>query len=196
VDADIEPCGDVSTKLIIIRGNSGSGKSTVAAQVQRRAGRNCALVGQDHFRRIVLWEQDHPGGLVCDYLKFNVRFLLDRRRDVALEGILWTGKYGLMLRRLLTGHRGNNSVFYLDIGFEETLRRHATRPLAGEVSPDQIRDWYHAGDILGVPGEQVIGETSTCEQTIELIGTTAGLWQLDDLPDHGATKPQVSVDIR
>jgi uridine kinase len=35
------------TKLIVIRGNSGSGKSSVAREVRHRYGRGCALVEQD-----------------------------------------------------------------------------------------------------------------------------------------------------
>ena len=34
--------------LVIIRGNSGSGKSTIAAEVRRHYGRGCALIEQDY----------------------------------------------------------------------------------------------------------------------------------------------------
>ncbi|WP_020525204.1 AAA family ATPase [Catelliglobosispora koreensis] len=173
--AELSPCGDSSTRLVIIRGNSGSGKSTVAQLVRERAGRNCALIGQDHFRRIVLWEQDKTGGLIADYLEDNVRWLVDRGRDVILEGILWTGKYRPMLLRLLDSHEGCSSVFYLDVSFEETTRRHTTRPMAG-FTVEQMADWYNPYDILGVPGERVIGESSTQEQTVNLIGQLSGLF--------------------
>lgn len=163
------------TRLVIVRGNSGSGKSTVASLVRQRAGRRCALIAQDHFRRIVLWEQDKAGGLICDYLEHNVRFLLGRGRDVVLEGILWGRKYGPMLRRLLESHRGSSAVFYLDVSFEETVRRHATRPQAG-FTAEQMREWYNAHDVLGVPGEHVIGESSGLEETAERIGRLSGLW--------------------
>jgi len=182
--SDPQPCGTPSTRLVVIRGNSGSGKSTVAAMVRQRAGRRCALIGQDHFRRIVLWEQDKAGGLICDYLASNVRFLLDHGRNVVLEGILWSGKYGDMLRGLLDSHQGHSSVFYLDVSFEETVNRHGTRPEAG-FSAEQMRDWYNAGDVLGVPGEDVIAENSSREQTVERIGQLSGLWSGDDSPSHG-----------
>jgi hypothetical protein len=49
--------------LVIIRGNSASGKSTVAAEIRRRRGRrDVAIVGQDYLRRNVLRERDVPGG--------------------------------------------------------------------------------------------------------------------------------------
>jgi 2-phosphoglycerate kinase len=47
--------------LIVIRGNSGSGKTTAAHEVRWRYGRGCALVEQDYLRRIVLREHDIAG---------------------------------------------------------------------------------------------------------------------------------------
>ena len=35
--------------LLVIRGNSGSGKTTTAREVRRRAGRGCSLVELDYF---------------------------------------------------------------------------------------------------------------------------------------------------
>ena len=37
-------------KLIILRGNSGSGKTTIAKELQRRFGRNTMLISQDVIR--------------------------------------------------------------------------------------------------------------------------------------------------
>src|SRR5260370_42527864 len=48
------------TRLIVLRGNSGSGKSAVAAAIRARYGRGIALLGQDNLRRIVLREKDVP----------------------------------------------------------------------------------------------------------------------------------------
>ena len=42
--------GSPETKLLVIRGNSGSGKSSVARQVRYRYGRGMALE-QDYLRR-------------------------------------------------------------------------------------------------------------------------------------------------
>jgi predicted kinase len=52
---------EVPTRLIVIRGNSASGKSAVAAEIRRRHGRGLAIVGQDNLRRQVLRERDVPG---------------------------------------------------------------------------------------------------------------------------------------
>jgi len=41
-------------KLIILRGNSGSGKTTIAKELQNRFGRNTMLISQDVIRRDML----------------------------------------------------------------------------------------------------------------------------------------------
>ena len=44
-------------KLIILRGNSGSGKTTVAKELQKRFGRNTMLISQVVVRRDMLKEK-------------------------------------------------------------------------------------------------------------------------------------------
>jgi adenylylsulfate kinase-like enzyme len=57
----VTPTGTSATRLIVLRGNSGSGKSTVARAVRERYGRGCALIEQDYLRRIVLREREIVG---------------------------------------------------------------------------------------------------------------------------------------
>jgi hypothetical protein len=49
-----------STRLVVLRGNSGSGKSSAAAEVRARYGRGIALVGQDYLRRAATWLRPWP----------------------------------------------------------------------------------------------------------------------------------------
>jgi hypothetical protein len=65
------------------------------------------------------------------------------------------------------------------VSLDETIRRHATRPLAAEVSPDQMRDWYRARDLLSGICERIIPETSTLAQTTALILADTQLLQAD-----------------
>ena len=44
--------------LIILRGNSGSGKSSVAKALQRKIGRNTLMIPQDAVRREMLYVRD------------------------------------------------------------------------------------------------------------------------------------------
>ncbi|MCM3920185.1 hypothetical protein ND748_00560 [Frankia sp. AiPs1] len=82
--------GSTATTLVVIRGNSGAGKSSVARAVRARSGRGVALVEQDYLRRILLREWDQPGGVAPALIDQTVRFCLDHGYHVVLEGILAT----------------------------------------------------------------------------------------------------------
>lgn len=48
--------GSPRTRLVILRGDSASGKSTIAQRLRERLGRGVAWVEQDYLRRTVLRE--------------------------------------------------------------------------------------------------------------------------------------------
>ncbi|GAA1630720.1 zeta toxin family protein [Actinoplanes couchii] len=164
--------------LAVIRGNSGSGKTTTAREVRRRYGRRgCALIEQDHLRRVIL--REHGGGgadrVAPEFIATMAQTALDGGYHVIVEGILHTGQYGAPLRKLIAGHPGPSTCFYLDVTFEETVRRHLRREEPIPVDPQTMRGWYTPQDLLGVPGEVVIAETTTFEDTVTAILHTSGL---------------------
>ena len=159
----------MTTRLVVLRGNSGSGKSTTAQEVRRRVGRGVAWIEQDHFRRIVLREHDQPGAVNIGLLDQTARYALDNGYDVILEGIMHAVRYGDMLRRLVDDHAGRTGVYYFRLSFDETVRRHATRALAQEVTPEQMLDWYEECDLLGVRDERIIEPHSTLDETARRI---------------------------
>ncbi|MGI8747739.1 MAG: AAA family ATPase, partial [Deinococcus sp.] len=128
--------GTSQTRLLMLRGNSGSGKSSVARAVRLAAGRGVAWVEQDYLRRTLLREHDVPGGLNIALIEQTVRFALDHGYHVILEGILYSGHYGEMLTGLCRAHRGQNFAYYFDLPFDETVRRHQTRPQAHEFGTE------------------------------------------------------------
>lgn len=142
--------------LVVIRGNAGSGKSTVATALQQQLGPGTAYVGQDHFRRVVLQERDLPDGDNIGLIASTVQYCLDIGYNVILEGILFSGHYAPMIRELLSSHEGPRHVFYLDVPLSETISRHTGRPLITDVPPEQLERWYVDRDVLGLEGETVI----------------------------------------
>lgn len=103
------PTGSPTTRLIVIRGNSGSGKSALAAAVRSaRPPRSVAIIGQDVIRREILGtgddRDDHPVGLI----DLTARYTLSRGFDVIIEGILNATVYQDSLRRLAREHRGGS----------------------------------------------------------------------------------------
>lgn len=157
--------------LVVIRGNSGSGKSSIARALRLRAGRGWALVEQDNLRRVILREKDLPGGLAPAFIEHNVRFLLQNDYHVILEGILHASRYGAMLQRLRDEHDGPSRFYYLDVSFPETVRRHGTRPQFRDFTAEQMREWYAERDAIDGLGEQVIPESSAEAETLAVIAS-------------------------
>jgi thymidylate kinase len=167
--------GSPTTRLVVLRGNSGSGKSTTAKALRERLGRGTAWVEQDHVRRILLREHDLPGGVNIGLIDLNARYALDHGYDVVLEGIMNSGRYGDMLRRLTSDHRGTTLHYYFDIPFEETAVRHATRELAEAFSVEAMREWYRERDVLDGVKQTVIGPESSLDRTVGQILTDLGV---------------------
>lgn len=152
-----------------MRGNSGSGKTSVALAVRSRLGRTCALVQQDVLRRTVLRERDIPDGVNIGLITVVARYALDHGYHVIVEGILHAERYAGMLTELAEDHRGSTAFYYLDVSFEESVERHATRPQATEFGAEDMREWYRANDLLGVSGERVVAQSSTLAATTSQI---------------------------
>lgn len=167
--------GTPQTRLIVLRGNSASGKSSVAAGLRERTGRGLALVAQDNLRRTILKERDVPGALNIGLIELTARYALDAGHHVVVEGILAADRYGEMLTRLCADHVGRTHRYYLDVPFDETLARHATKPIADVVDAARLRSWYRPLDLLPGAGETVIGADSTLPGTVERILRDTGL---------------------
>ena len=161
--------GDATTRLVVLRGNSGSGKTTTAQEVRRRVGRGVAWIEQDYLRRILLREHDRPDAPNIGLIDQTARYALEHGYHVILEGILYGPTYGAMLRQLIADHAGRTGVYYFQLPFDETIRRHSTRPLAKTVTPEQMRGWYQPCDLLDVPGERVIDTSSSLDETVQRI---------------------------
>ncbi|MFF5083449.1 AAA family ATPase [Actinoplanes sp. NPDC000266] len=169
--------GSGAPRLVVVRGNSGSGKTSIAREVRRRYGRGCALIEQDHLRRVVLREHgsDETPAIAPAFIMSVVRAALAGGYHVVLEGILHTGRYGVPLRELIAEHPGPAAVYWMDVSFAETVRRHQRRPEPIPVTAEQMREWYTPLDVLGVPGEEIIGESVTFGDAVELILHGSGL---------------------
>ncbi|MEU4300302.1 MULTISPECIES: AAA family ATPase [Kitasatospora] len=166
------PAGSAETRLVVVRGNSASGKSSVATGIRDQFGRGLAVVAQDNLRRIVLRERDRPGGANIGLIDTVARYALDAGYHVVIEGILYADHYGEMLTRLVGDHRGVTRCYYLDIPIDETLVRHASKAdpaLLAAVTERELRDWYREHDVLPGGIETVIGCDSTLHDTVERI---------------------------
>jgi len=80
--------GSDRTRLIVLRGNSGSGKSTVAAELRAACGQGLAWISQDHIRRVLLKEKDQPGAVNIGLIDQVARYCLDHGYHAVIDGIL------------------------------------------------------------------------------------------------------------
>ncbi|MFF3976610.1 M15 family metallopeptidase [Streptomyces sp. NPDC001828] len=156
----------------MIRGNSASGKSSVAQGLRDHYGRGVAVVGQDVIRRNVLREHDTPGATNIALLGRIVRHALDAGFHVVLEGILYADRYSHMITSLVRDHRGVSSCYYLDVPLKTTLARHASKADAAyleQVTDDHLTSWYRELDLLPGDLETVIPADSTLQDTVARI---------------------------
>jgi predicted kinase len=157
-------------RLIVLRGNSGSGKSTTARGLRRLHPGRFVWLEQDNFRRVVVDEDglaQRP--LTVDLIDRCARLALSSGRDVIIEGILDAGRYGAMLRGLHDAYPHSSAFYYFSLSFEETVRRHATRSLADAFGREAMAAWYRDDDRLsGVP-EDVIAEHDSLERILDRI---------------------------
>jgi len=75
-------------KLIILRGNSGSGKTSVSKALQKRFGRNTMVISQDMVRREMLWVKDGANTKALPLLINLLEYGRKNSEITILEGIL------------------------------------------------------------------------------------------------------------
>ena len=158
------------SKLIIIRGNSGSGKSSIAKELRvKLPDSKIAIIGQDYLRRNILGEIGRGGDDNVELIELTAKFALQKNYITILEGIMPTEYYGAMLKRLQGIHSHDTHIFYLDIPLEETLKRHQTKSDCNEFGEEQMREWYKQRDLLNFENEKTINEYSSLEESVEFI---------------------------
>lgn len=115
--------------LVVLRGNSGSGKSTVSRMLQQELGWPTAVLEQDYFCRVVFDEPDQKRRAHADLLEASGAHCLQQGHHVVLDGIFtrtstptrWTGS-----RRIRTTPGSSGSISTSRKPRDDT--RLATRP--------------------------------------------------------------------
>ena len=162
--------GSPSSRLIVIRGSSGSGKSSVAAAIRAsRPDRTVAVVGQDVMRREVLGTGDDLAGHATGLIDLTTRYALSRGFDVILEGVLNADWYSETLLRLVDDHRGTSRCYLYDLPFEETVRRHASKTVADSFGEAEMRKWWRGCQPVDGLDEALVTETETLDSTVRRV---------------------------
>lgn len=159
----------MNSKLIILRGNSGSGKTTIAKCLQNHLGQGTLLVSQDVVRRDMLKVHDRDGNLSIDLIYQIAAYGKGTCEFVIVEGILNSARYGEMLKNLIQLYNGNAHTYYFDLSIEETIKRHNSRDKKNEFGEESLRAWWNANDYLEVYGETFFTDEMSQIDVLEQI---------------------------
>lgn len=147
-------------KLIIIRGNSGSGKTSLAKLLQKKLGPNTLRVSHDMIRMELLNVRGREGVLRSEPLMIELlRYGKANSEVTILEGILPTRDYSRLFEAALDIFGADIYAYYYDLTFDETLRRHMTKPNR-EVSVRLICAGGGLRGIISRPFRLVVSSTS------------------------------------
>lgn len=158
-------------KLVILRGNSGSGKTSVAKALQEKFGPNTMLLSHDMVRMDILHVWGKAGIEKSRPLMIELLQYASRHSEVTvLEGILDSKEYHTLFETAVQVY-GNENIYayYWDLPFAETLRRHATKPNRNDFGEEQMRKWWREKDLLTIIPESVLYADLSFDDAVERI---------------------------
>lgn len=158
------------SKLIILRGNSGSGKTSAAKALQEKFGPNTMLISHDMIRMQMLhvWgkqgiEKSLP--LLIELMKYGSQ----HSTVTILEGILDSQEYQSLFAACAETFGSQIYAYYYDLPFEETLRRHVTKPNCNDFGEADMRRWWREKDYLNMISETVLTQEISLDEAVEKI---------------------------
>lgn len=157
-------------KLIMIRGNSGSGKSSAAKALQHKIGRNTLMIPQDIIRRDLLWAHDGINTAAIPLLISLMEYGYANSEITIIEGILNSEWYKPLFDQAVRIFKEENIyAYYYDLTFPETLKRHETKSNKSDFGEEEMRRWWKEKDYIGFIKEKTLTEELTLDETVELI---------------------------
>ena len=157
------------TTLIILRGNSGSGKSSVAKALQRKIEKNTLLVSQDTVRREMLLAHDGKDNAALPLLITLLQYGNSHCEYVILEGILNADWYKPLFEIAAEIFDKRIFAYYYDIPFEETLSRHETREKKFEFGEVEMQRWWNEKNFIGIIPEKTLKQDVSLENAVNII---------------------------
>lgn len=162
-------------KLITLRGNSGSGKTSVAKALQEKLGPNTMLISHDMVRMQILHVWSREGiekslPLMIELLKYGHK----HSEVTIMEGILPASAYMPLFEAAKELYGEDIHAYFYDLPFEETLKRHATKPNRHEFGEEDMRRWWQGKDLLGIIPEHILTMDVGFDEAVELIYSDIG----------------------
>jgi adenylate kinase family enzyme len=159
----------MQAKIIILRGNSGSGKTTISKKLQKKLGYGTLLIPQDVIRRDLLYVKDGVGTQAIDLLIQLIIYGKENCSYIILEGILNADWYQRLFETIKYEFNNEIYAYYFDIPFEETLVRHKGKPNSNEFGESEMKRWWKEKDYINIISEQVINQDMTENKIVDMI---------------------------
>lgn len=158
------------SKLVIIRGNSASGKTTTAKAIQNYYPRGTVMrISQDEIRLGILNVKDRVDNPTAGLIQQIAEFGKEKFEIIVIEGILGSHIYKEIFISLYETFQGEVHTYYYDISFEETLTRHNQRELFKVFGAERMKSWWLEKDMLGFPNETIFTAKQTQDDLVEMI---------------------------
>ena len=151
---------------IVLRGNSGSGKTALSKRLQEALGPNTMRISHDTVRMEILNVRGEEGVRRSTPLLIELlRYGRAHSAVTILEGILPSSAYAPLFAAAADLF-GAESLFayYYDLPFAETLARHATKPNRADFGEAEMRRWWQGRDLVASLRETVFGPELSLEE--------------------------------
>jgi len=156
-------------KIVILRGNSGSGKTTIAKELQKLLGYGTMLISKDVLWLEIMHVKGQPNNKVAELMEIMITFAFENCETVILEGILSSKVYEKLFDKIKYLYEDNTYAYYFDLTFEETLKRHAQRSTAHEFGETEMRTWWLEKDCLPNISEKQLNAKMSKADIVDLI---------------------------
>lgn len=170
------------TKIIVLRGNSGSGKSTITKNLKTRLNKKVLILEQDLFRHefiILPPSKDGDKGindLAIEMILLILKWAKGKFDYIILDGIYSNNRYTVMFEEIVKMFK-DIYAYYFDLPFEETAKRHLTRAKSQIFTVEEMRGWLKPNNKSTVLNETILTKDMTIEQILDIILTDIGVKQ-------------------
>jgi adenylate kinase family enzyme len=154
----------------VLRGNSGSGKTTIAKLLKDEIFYNVMVIGWDTLRIDIFNRFDYVNRdkHIFNILRQLCAYGKKHNFTVILEGIYPKKQYQKILRDIALGFP-RSYFYYFDIPFQETIRRHMTRHQRDQFGISELKKWFIPDDSLDDLNENLIGHSLTKREVVDMI---------------------------
>ena len=127
------------------------------------------VIPQDTVRREMLWVRDGPDTPALPLMAALLRYGCEHSGVTILEGILDAACYHPLFREAVELFGENIFAYYYDLPFEETLRRHETKPNRFDFGEEYMRRWWKEKDYIGFIPETALGPDVTLDAAVKRV---------------------------